>query len=118
MTANTLDDAARVLDSRSVLDGTWTYNGEEYPLTTIEPTLGEIEELEAELGDGSDELEQIRVFLEKYLKSPEKDPDELGLTKLRALFEGMREAWNDMEQIEDAEEAMPVEQGNSPISRR
>jgi len=112
------DDAARALETRDVLRGEFELNGESYPLETLEPTLGEIEELEAELGDDSDELEQIREFVDNYLEAPAVAPDDLGLSKLRALFEGMREAWNNMDRIEDAEEAMPVEQGNSPISRR
>ena len=112
------DDAARALETRDVLRGEFELNGESYPLETLEPTLGEIEELEAELGDDSDELEQIREFVDSYLEAPAVNPDDLGLSKLRALFEGMREAWNNMDTIEDAEEGMPVESGNSPISRR
>jgi len=111
-------DAARALETRDVLRGEFELNGETYPLETLEPTLGEIEELEAELGDDSDELEQIREFVDSYLEAPDIDPDDLGLSKLRSLFEGMREAWNNMEQIEDAEEAMPVESGNRRTSRR
>jgi len=112
------DDAARALETRDVLRGEFELNGETYPLETLEPTLGEIEELEADLGDESDELEQIRMFVETYLEAPDIDPDDLGLSKLRALFEGMREAWASMDQIEDAEEAMPVESGNRQTSRR
>jgi hypothetical protein len=112
------DDAARALETRDVLRGEFELNGESYPLETLEPTLGEIEELEAELGDETDELEQIREFVDSYLEAPAVNPDDLGLSKLRALFEGMREAWNNMDTIEDAEEAMPVESGNRRTSRR
>jgi len=112
------DDAARALETRDVLRGEFELNGETYPLETLEPTLGEIEELEADLGDDSDELEQIRAFVDNYLEAPAVDPGDLGLSKLRALFEGMREAWNNLDTIEDAEEAMPIEKGNRQTSRR
>jgi len=117
MSENNFDDAARALETRDVLAGTFSVGGDEYPLETREPTLGEIEEMEQGLGD-TDELEQIRAFVEEYLEAPEIDPDKMGLTKLRALFVGMRDAWNDMESIDEAKEAMPVESGNRQTSRR
>ena len=111
MSDHSYDDAARALETRDVLAGTFEVGGEEYPLETREPTLGEIEQMEADLED-TDELEQIQAFVDEYLEAPRVDPDKLGLSKLRALFDGMRAAWNDMETIEDAEAAMPVESGN------
>lgn len=115
MSDHSYDDAARALETRDVLAGTFEVGGEEYPLETREPTLGEIEQMEADLED-TDELEQIRAFVDEYLEAPSVDPDKLGLSKLRALFGGMRAAWNDMETIEEAEAAMPVDSGNE--SRR
>jgi len=117
MTTHDFNDAARALESRDVIRGSFELGGETFPLETVEPTLGEIESLEADLDD-TDELEQIRAFVDEYLEAPAVDPDDLGLTKLRALFVGMREAWNDMDAIDDAEEAMPVESGNRRTSRR
>ena len=52
--------------------------------------------------------------------TPPEPPARNGVQAVRAtidaLFDGMRAAWNDMETIEDAEAAMPVESGNE--SRR
>ena len=117
MTDNTLDDAARALQSRSKLQGTFELRNEEYPLETLEPTLDELEELEEET-DAENEIEEMRALIGRYLEAPDVDAGSIGVGKLRALFDGMTNCWNDMQAFEDAEEAMPVEKGNSPISRR
>ena len=118
MSDTTFDDAARALETRDVIAGTFEINGTEYPLETREPTLEEIEDMEADL-DGGDELEAIRAFVEQYLEAPAVDPGGMGLTKLRALFVGMREAWNDLDDFEAAEAEMPMdESGNRRTSRR
>ena len=117
MTTNTLDDAARALESRTILEGAFELRGEEYPLQTLEPTLDELEELEQEI-DAEDEVEEMRALIEKYLEAPDVNAGSIGVGKLRALFEGMTNCWNDMQAFEEAEEAMPVEQGNSRTSRR
>jgi len=112
------DDAARALETRDLIAGTFEIGDEEYPLETREPTLEEIEDMEADLEDG-DELEAIRAFVERYLEAPAVDPGGMGLTKLRALFVGMRDAWNDVDVIEEAEAEMPIDDsGNRRTSRR
>jgi len=117
MTDKTFDDAARALETRDVLSGTFEISGEEYPLEAAEPTLDELEELE-QATDADDEIEEMRALIDRYLDAPDVDAGNIGVGKLRALFKGMTESWNDMDEFDEAEEAMPVEQGNRRNSRR
>jgi len=117
MAEHTLDDAARALQTRDVLTGTFELRGEEYPLEAAEPTLDELEELEQSI-EADDEIEEMRALIDRYLDAPDVDAGSIGVGKLRALFEGMTQAWNDMDEFEAAEEAMPVDSGNRRNSRR
>jgi hypothetical protein len=117
MTDNTLDDAARALQTRDVLTGSFELRGEEYPLEAAEPTLDELEELEQSI-EADGEVEEMRALIDRYLDAPDVDAGTIGVGKLRALFEGMTAAWNNMDNFEEAEEAMPVESGNRRNSRR
>jgi hypothetical protein len=110
-------DSRRALESRDTLTGTFEVDGREYPLEVVEPTLDELEEIDEEIGQNSDEVEAVRMMAEKYLERPAVNVDEVGVSKLFAVFEGMRECWQGGEQFADAREQMPVEQGNS-TSRR
>ena len=106
------EDAARALETRETLEGTFTVGGETYPLVVEEPTLGELEELEDDLGEDADEEAVIRRMIENYLVDPEVDPDAMGVSKLRPLFEGMQEAFQNGEAFEAAEAEMPLDSGN------
>lgn len=112
MTDNTLDDAAAILGEQATLGGTWEYGGETYPLETVEPTLGDLEGIEDEIGANADETDAIRRMIDEYLAEPDVDADDIGISKLFALFEGMRDTWQQDAAFSDAEEAMPVESGN------
>jgi len=103
------DDAARALETRQMLDGSFSVNGNEYPLRVQEPTLGELEDIDAESGPGAGEAEVIRRIADRYLEAPAVDVDEIGVSKLFALFEGMRETWEQSDAFADAREEMPVE---------
>jgi len=103
------DDAARALQTRQILDGSFSVNGNEFPLRIQEPTLGELEEIDAESGPDADEAEVIREIADRYLEAPAVDVDEIGVSKLFALFEGMRETWEQSDAFADAREEMPVE---------
>ena len=115
MTDHTLDDAARALESRDTLTGTFAVGGEEYPLEVREPTLSELEELEADLNEQADEVEAIRAMVERYLLAPEIAPGSVGISKLRALFDGMREAWEAGDAFDNAEAEMPLEDRKSVV---
>jgi len=51
------------------------------------------------------------VISEKLIK-PEIDPQDAPVRKLRALFEGMMQAWSEGKQIKDAKGDMPLDEGN------
>jgi len=106
------DDAARALQSRDILTGSFEIGDSEFPLRVREPTLGELEELEADIGTEADEVEAIREIVARYLKAPEVAVDDVGISKLRALFDGMREAWETADAFDEAEAAMPLDEGN------
>jgi len=112
MSDKSFDDAARALESRDTLAGTFEIGGDEYPLEVREPTLDELEDLEAGLNDEADEVEAIREMADHYLIAPDIDPGNVGISKLRALFDGMRAAWEGGEAFEEAQEAMPIDEGN------
>jgi hypothetical protein len=106
------DAAARALETRDTLRGEFTINGETYDLLIREPTLGELQELEDDLGGEADEAEAIREMVDEYLEQPQIDPDAVGVSKLFALFEGMREAWQAADVFDEAESEMPIASGN------
>lgn len=103
------DDAVRALETRQMLDGSFSVNGNEYPLRIQEPTLGELEDIDAESGPDAGEAEVIRRIADRYLEAPAVDVDEIGVSKLFALFEGMRQTWEQSDAFTDAREEMPVE---------
>jgi len=103
------DDAARALETRQILDGSFSIDGDEYPLRIQEPTLGELEEIDAESGPDADEAEVIRRIVDRYLEAPVVDVDEIGVSKLFSLFKGMRQTWEQSDAFANAREEMPVE---------
>jgi len=103
------DDAVRALETRQMLDGSFSVNGNEYPLRIQEPTLGELEDIDAESGPDAGEAEVIRRIADRYLEAPAVDVDEIGVSKLFALFEGMRETWEQSDAFAEARGEMPVE---------
>jgi len=103
------DDAARALQTRQILDGSFELDGDEYPLRIQEPTLGELEDIDEESGENADEAEIIRRIADRYLEAPAVDVDEIGVSKLFALFDGMRATWEQSDAFADARQEMPVE---------
>jgi len=112
MPDKTLEEAQRALETTDELEGSFTLKGEEYPLEVHEPTLNELEDLEAGLNDAADEVEAMREMTDKYLIAPDTDAGRVGISKLRALFDGMREAWEDGKAFDEAQDAMPIDEGN------
>jgi hypothetical protein len=111
------DDAARALESRDTLQGSFELDGTEYPLELIEPTLDELEGIDDKIGDDGDEADAIRMMIDQYLERPAVKPDDIGISKLFAVFEGMRDCWQGGQQFDAAREEMPVDTGNSQTSR-
>jgi len=115
MSGHSFEDAARALETRETLRGSFEIGGESYPLEVREPTLGELDELETELGEDAGEEELIRELIGRYLENPDVDAADTGISKLRPLFEGMQAAFQGGDVFDDAEEAMPIE-GNGQAS--
>jgi hypothetical protein len=118
MTDKTYRDAADALHSKQELSGSFTVDGDEYPLIVLEATLNELEAIEDDVEDGADEADVVREICDEYLVEPDVPPGDIPVRKLYALFEGMREAWTNSEAIDAAEAAMPVDSGNRRTSRR
>jgi hypothetical protein len=110
-------DSRRALESRDTLTGTVEIDGREFPIEVVEPTLDELEEIDDEIGPNADESEAVRMMIDQYLERPAVTPSEMGVSKLFAVFEAMRECWQGGEQFADAREQMPVESGKM-TSRR
>jgi hypothetical protein len=110
-------DSARALRSRDKLSGSFELDGTEYPIELIEPTLDELEKIDEQIGESGDESQAIRLMIDEYLERPAVDPDEIGISKLFSVFEGMRDCWQGSEQFENARDEMPVDSGNSQPSQ-
>jgi hypothetical protein len=111
-------DTRRALESRDTLTGTFEIDGREFPIELVEPTLDELEEIDEQIGENGDEAEAIRMMIDQYLERPVVNPNEIGVSKLFAVFEGMRDCWQGNGQFDDARGEMPVETGNSQTSPR
>jgi len=118
MSDNTFDDAARALESRDVLRGSFDLRGETYPLELREPTLGELDEIEQGLSDDAEDIDLYRELVGRFLEAPDVAADDMGIGKLEALFAGMREAWDNSDVIEEATKQMPLEGNRRQRSRR
>jgi hypothetical protein len=114
----TFDDAARALETRDKLRGSFEVGGESYPIELREPTLGELEDIDDGMSDNADEAEAIRQIVHEFLIQPEIDPDAIGVGKLRSLFVGMRQCWESSDEFDAASEEMPLEGNRRQTSRR
>jgi hypothetical protein len=111
-------DTRRALESRDTLTGTFEIDGEEFPIELVEPTLDELEEIDEQIGEKGDESEAIRMMIDRFLERPAVNTEKVGISKLFAVFEGMRDCWQGDGQFEDARGEMPVESGNFQTSRQ
>lgn len=121
------------------IEGTWEVDGEEYALITEDTTKGTLSlieeygrvadqamqaddpsELPDDLGDdldnfpwededSDDDKDWLESVIDEKLIKPEVDADEAPVRKLRALFEGMMDAWGEGKLVKDAKDEMPLE---------
>jgi len=63
-----------------------------------------------ESGDGSEPF--VQSVLDEKLVNPSPDVENTGMSKLRALFEGVMLAWQESDEVADAKEEMPLKSGN------
>lgn len=129
-----------VATRKEQIEGTWTVDGEEFALITEDTSKGTLElieqymqlanqvaqaESEDDIPDGlgedldnfpwedeDDEKDVIETVVDAKLVKPEVDVQNTPVRKLRALFEGMMGAWNEGELVADAQDQMPLDEGN------
>lgn len=122
------------------LEGSWSINGKSYKLVTEDTRketldlIGEymeiaatVENAEGEsdipegLGEDLDnfswedddsEKDMVESVVDEKLIKPDVEVSQVPQRKLRALFEGMMEAWNEGEQVKAAKTEMPLDKGN------
>jgi len=54
----------------------------------------------------------VQSVLDEKLVNPSPDVENTGMSKLRALFEGVMLAWQESDEVADAKEEMPLKSGN------
>ena len=106
------DEAADLLTDRATFDGTAEIDGQTIPIRVREPTLGELEEIEAELPDDAEEVDAAREMVDEYLLKPDIDATDLGITRAMALFLGMRRTWQQTDTFDDVREELELDEGN------
>jgi len=122
------------------IEGSWSINGETYALITEDTRketldlIGEYMEIaatvdgaedESDIPDGlgediddfawedeDSEKDMVESVVSEKLIKPEVDPNRVPQRKLRALFEGMMNAWNEGTQVTAAKNEMPLDKGN------
>lgn len=124
------------------IEGTWEFDGETYDLITEDTTKGTLslieeygrvaeraaqaedpEDLPDDLGEDIDDfpweseddedIDWLESVIREKLIKPEVDVDKTPLRKLRALYEGMMDAWGEGETVAAAKADMPLDEGNS-----
>ncbi len=126
-----------VAASKERIEGTWTVDGETYDLITEDTSKGTLELIEQYMQlanrvaegdelpeDAAEDLDNfpweeednekdiIESVVDAKLIKPEVNPQDAPIRKLRALFEGMMQAWSEGKQVRDAKDDMPLEEGN------
>lgn len=127
---------------RDQIEGTWSLDGETYDLITEDTSKGTLnlieeygrvaqraaqaespEDLPDDLGDDlddfpwededSEDVDFIESIVREKLVKPDVDVDDVPIRKLRALYEGMMDAWGEGKAVADAKDEMPLDEGNS-----
>jgi hypothetical protein len=129
-----------ILTETETLQGTWEYNGEEYDLEVEDipyDTYKQIIEIAQVAfkarngGDISDEEKDrvsemdnlpwedeyetsdfISLLVKDKLRKPEVTVEDTGASKIIAIVQGMFEAWQESQPIENARDKMELDEGN------
>lgn len=107
-----MSDAHDILTSRETFETDVDLGADTVTIEVKEPTLGELDAIEAEMPDDAEEIDLARRMVDEYLVEPDLAGDELGLTKALAVYSAMQTAFQSSDAIENAREAMPLEEGN------
>jgi hypothetical protein len=105
-------EAADILSETVTFEGTTDFRGTEIPLVVEEPEIGELEAIEAEMDEDSEEIDVAKELIDQYLVKPEVDPSGLGITAGLGLFAGMQELWRQSDEFEKVREQLELDPGN------
>jgi len=106
---NDIEDTARWLEEREIIETTITRDGEEYPFHVRDITRDELAEIEDKSRGGPEaEDEAIREVIREYLVEPESDPDDMMMRKRQAAFVAIQDAWSGRQEVEKAMEEMSL----------
>jgi len=62
--------------------------------------------------DGDGETPYIQSIIDEKLVRPDVDVDNTGYSKLRAIFEGIMQTWQESKTVANAKDEMPLDEGN------
>lgn len=108
----TFEEAADLLTERATFDGTAKVGDQMIPIRVREPTLGGLEEIEAELPEDAEEVDAARELIGEYLLQPKVAAKDLGITRAMALFLGMRRTWQQTDAFDDVRDELDLDEGN------
>lgn len=129
-----------ILSKTETLQGTWEYNGEEYSLEVEDipydtyKLIMEISQVAFKAREGAEisdeEKEKVKnmnalpwedeyetddfvsLLVKDKLRKPEVDVEDTGASKIIALVEGMFQAWQESQPVQDARDEMELDKGN------
>jgi len=110
--AVSFEEGAALLTDRATFEGTVQIDGATIPIEVDEPTLEELEEIEAGLPEDAEEVDVAREMVDRYLVRPDIEPETLGITRALAVFAGLPQTWQQalLELAERAETYLEYEQ--------
>jgi hypothetical protein len=104
---------ADVLTSTETLEHEGTIGGQTITLVVQEPTMGELNAINEDLPEGAQEADLAYEMVDQFLEEPDVHPDDMGLTKMLAVFSEMQSAFQQSDTIQDAKAAMELDdEGN------
>jgi hypothetical protein len=110
--AVSFEKGAALLTDRATFEGTVQIDGATIPIEVDEPTLEELEEIEAGLPEDAEEVDVAREMVDRYLRRPEIEAKTLGVTRALAVFAGLQQTWKQADAFEQAKAEMELPEGN------
>jgi hypothetical protein len=107
------EEGAAILSERATFEGNVQIGGKTIPIEVDEPTLEELEEIEAGLPEDAEEVDVAREMVDRYLVRPDIEAKTLGITRALALFAGLQQTWQQADAFEAAKAEMELPEGNA-----
>jgi len=111
--AVSFEEGAALLTDRATFEGAVQIDGKTIPIEVDEPTLEELEEIEAGLPEDAEEVDVAREMVDRYLVRPDIEAKTLGITRALALFAGLQQTWQQADAFEQAKAEMDLPEGNA-----